>query len=117
MAAHQFLLVGIETSWTGLEALYGRFDLPPHLAPVASRDPVPLFAPDGRTQVGYATSRTWSPILKRSIALGSVRAGFEREGTRLKIEHTVEFERHTVDCQVVATPFYDPPWKRGGAPQ
>jgi glycine cleavage system aminomethyltransferase T len=41
-----------------------------------------------------------------------VRAAHAAPGTRLELEHTVEFERSTVPARVVATPFFDPERKR-----
>ncbi len=46
----------------------------------ARRDGLPVYADDGR-QVGKATSHTWSPILKKYLALASVERGFEAPGT------------------------------------
>ncbi len=63
------------------------------------------------------TSHTWSPILKRMIALASVRTPWGEEGAALEVEHTVEFERHTVTATVVPTPFFDPPRKRSLPPR
>jgi aminomethyltransferase len=108
-------LVGLELSWPGIEALYASADLPPHLAPVASREPVPVYDARGRAQVGYVTSRTWSPITKRFLALATVRAEHARLGTTLRVEFTPEFERRQVEATVVDKPFYDPPHKRGSA--
>jgi aminomethyltransferase len=104
-------LVGLEVSWEELEALYARFNLPPSLPATARRDALPVYADEGR-QVGQATSHTWSPLLKKYLALASVRRGYEAPGTRLQIEHTVEFERRKVTATVAKTPFYDPERKR-----
>ena len=103
-------LVGLEMDWPELEALYERYDLPPALAAEACREPLPVYA-DGR-QVGQVTSHTWSPILKRMIALASVRTPWAGEGTTVQVEHTVEYERHTVSARVTPTPFFDPPRKK-----
>ena len=62
--------------------------------PFVDRSPVPVFA-DGR-QVGKATSLGWSPILKQAIALAYVPARYERTGTRLQVEWTVEGRRGRV---------------------
>ncbi|MCB9686994.1 MAG: aminomethyl transferase family protein [Alphaproteobacteria bacterium] len=105
-------IVGIELDWAELEGLYHREGLPPHLAPVACRIPVPVYAADGRTQVGQVTSQTWSPILKRYLCLASVRRPHHAIGGRLRIEHTVEYERRTVGGTVVPRTFFDPPRKR-----
>ncbi len=103
-------LVGLEVSWEALEALYESFGLPPSLPAQARRDGLPVFR-EGR-QVGKATSHTWSPILKKYIALASVHAAHAAKGTLLELEHTVEFERRQVPATVVATPFFDPERKR-----
>jgi aminomethyltransferase len=106
----KWAMVGLEIDWLELEALFAEADLPPMVTGRASRDPVPVY--DGRNQVGQATSRTFSPIQKRYIALASVlreRAGL---GAELEIEVTVEYERRRCRATVVKTPFYDPPWKK-----
>jgi aminomethyltransferase len=102
--------VGLEIDWPGLEALYAAQDLPPVMSPITSREHVPLFS--GRRQVGRATSTTWSPILKKAIALASVSKDHSAAGTPLKFEWTVEARRRGVDARVVDLPFFDPPRKR-----
>ncbi len=104
-------LVGLEVSWEELERLYESYHLPPSLPATARRDGLPIYAADGR-QVGKATSHTWSPILKKYLVIATVEHGFEAPGTRVEIEHTVEFERRKVAATVVRTPFFDPERKR-----
>ncbi|MCO4768889.1 MAG: aminomethyltransferase family protein [Deltaproteobacteria bacterium] len=103
-------LVGLEIDWAELEQLYDSYKLPPHLAPHASRAALPVWNADGK-QVGQATSSTWSPQLKRYIALAQVHRPYAAEGTALTIEHTPEFERHRITATVVDKPFYNPPQK------
>jgi aminomethyltransferase len=103
-------LVGLEVSWAALEALYESYSLPPNLPPRASREGLPVYAEE--RQVGKVTSHTWSPILKKYIALASVEAPYAEPGAVLDLEHTVEFERRRVPATVVATPFFDPERKR-----
>lgn len=103
-------LVGLEADWEGLEALYERCGLPASLPASAGRDPLPVYRDD--RQVGRATSHMWSPLLKKQIALASVRSDSAAPGTILEIEHTVEFERCQVSARVVETPFFDPERKR-----
>jgi aminomethyltransferase len=103
-------LVGLEVSWESLEALYESYGLPPALPATARRDGLPVYA--GSRQVGKVTSHTWSPLLKKYVALASVLAPHAAAGTTLEMEHTVEFERRRVPATVVATPFYDPERKR-----
>ncbi|MEO8502341.1 MAG: aminomethyltransferase family protein [Acidobacteriota bacterium] len=104
-------LVGLEVSWESLEALYESFSLPPSLPATARRDGLPVYDDDGQ-QVGKVTSHTWSPILKKYIALTSVLTPHAALGTVLQMEHTVEFERKKVPATVVKTPFYDPERKK-----
>ncbi|HEX4954449.1 MAG TPA: aminomethyltransferase family protein [Thermoanaerobaculia bacterium] len=104
-------LVGLEISWEELEALYASFDLPPSLPVTARRDGIPVYDDEGR-QVGQATSHTWSPLLKKYLAIASVHRGHHAPGTRLQIEHTVEYERRKVTATVAPLPFYDPERKR-----
>lgn len=103
-------MVGLELSWVELERIYDEVGLPPKLPAEASRVPLPVYA-DGK-QVGQVTSSVWSPLLKKFIALASVRSGHAKVGTALRVEHTVEFERRSVAAQVVDTPFYNPERKR-----
>src|SRR5438270_3597072 len=57
------LIVGLEIDWTEVEELYEKVGLPPAVSPIASRVAVPIFH-DG-SQIGKATSTTWSPVLKK----------------------------------------------------
>jgi len=102
-------LVGLELEWEPLEELYRTKGLTPTLDPAASRVPVPLYA-RGR-QVGKATSTTWSPTLKKVVALASVAASHSALGTKLEVEWTVEARRSRTPATVVETPFFDPPRK------
>jgi aminomethyltransferase len=103
-------LVGLDIDWDDVEGLFAAQGLYPMIPQAASRIHVPVF--DGRRQVGKATSTTWSPVLKRNIALASVAARFEEPGTRLDVEWTVEARRHRAGAKVVGLPFFDPPRKR-----
>ena len=99
-------IVGLEIDWPEVERLYEAVGLPPAVSPIASRVAVPVFA--NGVQVGKATSSTWSPTLKRMIALATVKRGHTRPGTRLQFEITVEAKRHRVGAMVVKTPFFNP---------
>ena len=103
-------LVALEVEWEGVERMFAAQNLPPSVPSAAWRTPVPIYA--GRRQIGRATSGTWSPILKRNIALTSVPAAYERPGTRVGIEWTVEARRGVVPATVVPLPFLDLPRKR-----
>ena len=103
-------LVGLEVDWNDVERLYDRAGLAPQVPAAASRVAVPVFHPHsrGRTQTGRATSTTWSPTLKKMIALASVEAAHANVGRKLEMEMTVEAERHTVGARVVKLPFFNP---------
>jgi aminomethyltransferase len=103
-------LVGIEADWRELEELYAGYDLPPALAPAASRAALPLHS--GGRFVGQVTSSVWSPLLKRQLGLASVAAAHAELGSGLRLEHTVLHERRTVSATVVAKPFFEPERKR-----
>jgi len=62
---------------------------------------------DGK-QVGKATTTTWSPVLKKMIALASVDTAHSKLGTKLQMEITIEAMRQNVTAQVVKLPFFNP---------
>ena len=99
-------VVGMTINWEEVEALYETLQLPPQVPATASRIAVPVYR-DG-AQVGKATSTTWSPVLKKMIALGTVERGSAQAGSRLEMEVTVEAVRHRVGATVVQTPFFNP---------
>jgi aminomethyltransferase len=99
-------IVGLEIDWPEVENLYEAVGLPPAVSAIASRVAVPVFM-NGQ-QVGKATSSTWSPTLKRMIALATVKREHTRPGTPLQFEITVEAKRHRVGARVVKTPFFNP---------
>jgi aminomethyltransferase len=106
----EWRLTGIEVDWDALEALYAEKGLPPRVPSVAWRTSVPVFA--GGIQVGYATSGSWSPLLKKYIALAHVAARHAEPDTPLEMEITVEHRRKRAAARVVKTPFFDPERKR-----
>jgi aminomethyltransferase len=108
-------IVGLELDWPSVEALYEAAGLPATVAAQASRVAVPVHA-DG-AQIGKATSTTWSPTLKKLIALALVSAPHTRPGTRLEMEVTVEAVRHRVPAVVTRTPFFNPPRKTQTPPE
>jgi aminomethyltransferase len=103
-------LVGLEIDWDDVEGLFASQGLYPMIPQTASRAHVPIF--DGRRQVGRATSTTWSPALKKNIALASVTAAQEEPGTTFQVEWTVEARRRRAGATVVELPFFDPARKR-----
>jgi aminomethyltransferase len=102
-------IVGIEIDWTEVERCFEAVGLPPSISPIASRVAVPVYG--NGNQIGKATSTTWSPLLKKMIALATLKREFVRPGTKIEVEITVEAVRHRVGANVVKTPFYNPKHK------
>jgi aminomethyltransferase len=103
---HNRQIVGLEVDWMSVERIHDEIGLPPTMPAAASRVAVPVYK--NGTQIGKATSTTWSPTLKKLIALATVKRDFAKRGVSLEIEITVEAVRHRVPATVVKTPFFDP---------
>ena len=110
MKDSEWNFVGIEIKWDQLEKLYRQVGLAPGLPSTAWRTSTPLYF--NHQQVGYATSGTWSPILKRYIALAHVKSNYAEEGTNLDFEVKIEHYRKLTKATIVKTPFYNPERKR-----
>jgi len=103
--------VGLDIDWDEYEALFREHGLPPEVHSGGWRDAKPVYDRDGRF-IGQATSGAWSPLLKKNLALATVRSPFGEIGTKVLFEVTVEYERRTVSATVVKKPFFDPERKR-----
>lgn len=106
----KWAFVGLDIDWPELEGLFNAVGLPPQVPAGAWRTAVPIYR--GGKQVGQATSGTFSPILKKNLALASIHTPYAEIGTELQIEVTVEFVRKRVKATVVKKPFFDPERKR-----
>ena len=105
--------VGIDINWPDLEELYNKHGLPPHIEAGAWRYSVPIFHEKHVSkQIGYATSGTWSPMLKKNIALATIESRYATPGTEVKFEVMVEHHRHTVRATVQKAQFFNPERKR-----
>jgi aminomethyltransferase len=105
-------VVGLEIDWPSIERLYEHLEMAPQIAAAASRVAVPVYK--NGNQVGRATTTTWSPVLKKLIALATIDAPYFAEGIPLDFEVTIEAVRQLVPARVVKTPFFNP--KRKTAP-
>ena len=99
-------LVGLEINWDDVERLYDKMGMAPQVPTTASRAAVPVY--HGGKQIGKATSTTWSPTLKKMIALACVERERASLNSTVEVEMTVEAVRHTVSAKVVALPFFNP---------
>jgi aminomethyltransferase len=59
-------------------------------------------------QIGKATTTTFSPLLKKLIALASVGPEYSKPGTKLQMELTIEAQRMKATATVVPLPFFNP---------
>ena len=103
-------LMGLEIAWEGMERIFAELGLPPQIPAMAMRGSLPVTA--GGQQVGYASTSTWSPVLKKYIALVHLQRPHYAPGTALSMEITVEHHRRQAPGIVVKLPFYDPEWKK-----
>src|SRR5512139_2696619 len=103
-------LMGLEVDWVGMEKLYGAVGLPPQIPGMAVRGSLPILL--GNVQVGYASTSTWSPLLKKYIALAHLQKPYYEVGTNVRMEITVEHHRQHAPAKVVKLPFYEPEWKK-----
>lgn len=106
----EWRFTGITVDWDSLEGLYAAVGLPPRLPGAAWRVSVPIYV--AGEQVGYATSGSWSPLLKRYIALAHLREPYGRPGTGVEMEVTVEHRRRRAAARVTELPFFNPGRKR-----
>jgi aminomethyltransferase len=103
-------IVGLEIDLRDYEHLFQQAGLPPQIPLTAWRGGVPVYKEE--RQVGHATTGGWSPVLKKYIALATIRKEYVQPGTRVDFEVTVEYRRKTVGATVAKLPFFDPPRKR-----
>jgi aminomethyltransferase len=99
-------LAGLVVDWTDVEQLYERYGLTPAAPAQASRVAVPVYS--GDKQVGKATTTTWSPTLKKMIALASLETEFSKPGTPLQMVITIEAIRLKANVTVTTLPFFNP---------
>jgi aminomethyltransferase len=103
-------LMGLEVEWEGMERLFKDVGLPPQIPGMAMRGSLPILI--GDVQVGYSSTSTWSPLLKKYIALAHLQKPYYEVGTNVRMEITVEHHRQHAPARVVKLPFYEPDWKK-----
>ncbi len=103
-------LMGLEIDWKGMEGLFADVGLPPQIPGMAMRGSLPVLV--GNVQVGYASTSSWSPLLKKYVALAHLQKPYYEPGTRARMELTVEHHRQHAPARVVKLPFYEPEWKK-----
>jgi aminomethyltransferase len=103
-------LMGLEVEWEEMEQIYRQVGLPPQIPGMAVRGSLPILV--GNVQVGYASTSSWSPLLKKYIALAHLQKPYYEVGTNVRMEITVEHHRQHAPAKVVKLPFYEPEWKK-----
>jgi len=103
-------IVGLEINLLDYEYLYQQAGLAPQYPLAAWRGSVPLHKDE--RQVGYATTGSWSPALKKYLALATLEKACVTVGTQIDIEVSVDHRRKSASATVVKLPFFDPPRKR-----
>lgn len=101
--------VGLDIDLKSLEAIYANYGMPLYLPYQSWSDAVPVYSRGIR--IGKATSGTWSPMLKKYIAIARIKPQFARLGNEVEVEVTVDAERHNAKARVVRMPFFNPPRK------
>ncbi len=115
-AGSAWKLVGLEVDWEGMEKIYKSVGLPPQIPGMTVRASLPVMV--GNVQVGYASTSSWSPLLKKYIALAHLQRPYYEIpkgceiGTDVRMEITVEHHRQHAPARVVKLPFYEPEWKK-----
>jgi aminomethyltransferase len=99
-------LVGLEVDWVEVEEQHDKYGLTPAAPSQASRVAVPIYS--GDKHIGKATTTTFSPLLKKLIALASVDTAYSKPGTKLQMELTIEARRLKTTATVVKLPFFNP---------
>ncbi len=92
------------------ERLFNEVGLPPQIPGMAARASLPVLV--GNVQVRYVSTSTWSPLLKKYIALAHLQKPYFEVGTNVRMEITVKHHRQYTPAHVVKLPFYEPDWKK-----
>jgi len=101
--------VGLEVDLKSLEAVFADFGMPLYLPYESWRDAIPVYS--GGRRVGKATSGTWSPMLKKYIAIAQLKPHYARVGTHVAMEVTIDAHRKAAAATVIKMPFFNPPRK------
>jgi aminomethyltransferase len=104
-----WMTMGLEVDLKSLEAIYADFGMPLHLPYESWTEAVPIYF--GGRQIGKATSGTWSPILKKYIAIARLKPRYARLGTNVDMEVTIDAQRKLARATIVKMPFFNPPRK------
>lgn len=109
-AGSKYALVGLVIDHVYLEEQYEAMGLPVSYPFLPWREMLPIFS-EGN-QVGYATCGTWSPTLKKYLALAQVEPDFATPGQILTVDLLVDRYRKSTPATVSPLPFFNPERKK-----
>jgi aminomethyltransferase len=104
-----WMTMGLEINLKSLEAIFADFGMPLHLPYASWSEAVPIYS--GGRQIGKATSGTWSPMLKKNIAIARLKPRYAAPGRSVDMEVTIDAQRKQARATVVKMPFFNPPRK------
>ena len=100
-------LSGLVLDWREYERIHDRAGLIPPKDHTPVQDEYYIYD-DDLTQLGYATSQMYSPMLQRHIALARVPLALTAPGSRVKLELAVNHRYEYFDAQVARLPLFNP---------
>ena len=100
-------LTGLVLDWQDYDRHYDSAGLIPPKDHTPIQDEYYVYD-DGGTQLGYATSLMYSPMLQRHIALARVPLDRTKPGSRVKLELPVSHRYEYFDAAVSRLPLYNP---------
>jgi glycine cleavage system T protein (aminomethyltransferase) len=100
-------LSGLVVDWREYQRIHDRAGLIPPKDHHPVQDEYYIYD-DSLTQLGYATSRMYSPMLQRHIALARLPLAMTAPGSRVKLELAVSHRYEYFDAHVARLPLFNP---------
>ena len=100
-------LSGLVVDWRDYDRIYNAAGLIPPKDHTPVQDEYYVYD-DDLSQLGYATSQMYSPMLQRHIALARVPLDRITPGSRVKLELAVNHRYEYFDAHVARTPLFNP---------
>ncbi|MCH7600165.1 MAG: aminomethyl transferase family protein, partial [Myxococcales bacterium] len=105
--------VGLELDVKAIERCYAEFDMPLHVPHEPWKQFYPIYSDTARSNfIGRGSSGVWSSTLKKYVVIARVEAKYEKLGTVIYFEESIEAKSFAIPATVVRMPFFDPPRKK-----
>ncbi len=101
-------LVGLELDLAEIASVYTAAGLPPNISPRVRWDALEVFLDE--REIGFATSITWSPTIKKLIGFGRIVSGLNRPGGHYTVRWPVGDGTAPVKAKAVPLPFLPRKW-------